>query len=134
MYDAKNIPCHDVKMGQRPRDPGPPPSLKMRPGTSLKFKSGIPGPPSKFKSGRNIYIWNIYIRHFYEIVSVTLGVPNALEVSIFSSRGRDPCNLFGVQLARQFMKLISFICLTYHLSDNLKIRHKFSPTIYTNLY
>ena len=61
MYDAKNIPCHDVKMGQGPRDPGPPPSLKMRPGTSLKFKSGIPGPPSKFKSGRNIYIYEIYI-------------------------------------------------------------------------
>ena len=34
--------------------------------------------------------------------------------------------------AQQFMKLSSFICLTYHLSDNLKIRHKFSPTTYTN--
>ena len=30
------------------------------------------------------------------------------------------------------MKLNSFICLTYHLSDNLEIRHTFSPTTYTN--
>ena len=46
--------------------------------------------------------------------------------------GGDPCNLSGVQLARQLMKLNSFICLTYHLSDNLKLRHKFSSTTYTN--
>ena len=28
-----------------------PPSLKVGPGTPLKFESGTPGPPSKFKSG-----------------------------------------------------------------------------------
>ena len=51
----------------------------------------------------------------------------------FCSGWRDPCNLSGVQLARKFMKFNSFICLTYHLSDNLKIRHRFSPTTYANL-
>ena len=45
---------HDVKVEPGPRDPGtrePPQSLKVGPGTSLKFKSGTPEPPSKFKSG-----------------------------------------------------------------------------------
>ena len=46
---------HGVKVGPalrdpRPQDPGPPQSLKVGPGTPLKFKSGTPGPPSKFKS------------------------------------------------------------------------------------
>ena len=50
----------------------------------------------------------------------------------FGGGWRDPCNLPCVQLTQQFMKLDSFICLTCHLSENLKIRHKFSPTTYTN--
>ena len=73
-----------------------------------------------------------HIHYFREIFNVTLGVRNASEGSFFGGGGRDPCNLSSVQLARQFMKLNSFICLTYHLSDNLKIRHKFSPTTYAN--
>ena len=47
------IPGHGVKVGPGPQDPGnrdPPQSLKVGPGTPLKFKSGTPGPPSKFKS------------------------------------------------------------------------------------
>ena len=72
------------------------------------------------------FLWNL------ECFNVTLGVSKATEVSFFGGGWRNPCNLSGVQLARQFMKLNSFICLTYHLSDNLKIRHKFSPTTYTN--
>ena len=40
---------HGVKVGPGPREP--PQSLKLGPGTSLKFKSGTPGSPSKFKSG-----------------------------------------------------------------------------------
>ena len=39
---------HGVKVGPGPRDP--PQSLKVGPGTPLKFKSGTLGPPSKFKS------------------------------------------------------------------------------------
>ena len=51
----------------------------------------------------------------------------------FQGGAKDPCNLSGVQFARQFMKLNSLlICLMYHLSDNLKIWHKFSRTTYTN--
>ena len=50
----------------------------------------------------------------------------------FGDGWRGPCNMSGVQLARQFMKLSSFICLTYHLSGNLKNRHKVSPMTYTN--
>ena len=51
---------HGVKVGpvtwDGPRDPGtwdpgPSQSLKVRPGSPLKFKSGTPGPPLKFKSG-----------------------------------------------------------------------------------
>ena len=38
---------HGVKVGPGLRDP--PQSLKVGPGTPLKFKSGTPGPPSKFK-------------------------------------------------------------------------------------
>ena len=53
-------------MGPRPRDLGPPQSLKVEPGTPQpptprfksetpgprsKFKGGTPGPPSKFKVG-----------------------------------------------------------------------------------
>ena len=49
---------HGVKVGPGPRDLGklgygtrdPPQSLKLGPGTPLKFKSGTPGPPPKFKS------------------------------------------------------------------------------------
>ena len=33
-----------------PTTRNPPQSLKVGPGTPLKFKSGTPGPPSKFKS------------------------------------------------------------------------------------
>ena len=36
-------------MGLGPRDP--PESLKLGPGTSLKFKGGTPGHPSKFENG-----------------------------------------------------------------------------------
>ena len=72
------------------------------------------------------------IHHNHEIFNVTLCVPNATE-GWFCSGWRDPCNLYGVQLTRKFMKFNSFICLTYHLSDNLKIRHRFSPTTYANL-
>ena len=45
---------HGAKVGPGPRDPrpwNPPQSLKVGPGTTLKFKSGAPGSPSKFKSG-----------------------------------------------------------------------------------
>ena len=41
------------KSGTRTPGPGirdPPQSLKVGPGSPLKFKSGTPGPPSKFKS------------------------------------------------------------------------------------
>ena len=48
-------------------------------------------------------------------------------------RIEDPYNLSVVQLARQFMKLNSFICLMNHLSGNLKIRHKFFQTNYTGV-
>ena len=46
---------HGVKVGPAPRHPGaqdwnPPQSLKVGPGTPLKFKSGTPGPLLKFKS------------------------------------------------------------------------------------
>ena len=48
-----------LKVGLGPQDPGPqdpgtrepPQSLRVGPGTPLKFKSGTPGPSSKFKSG-----------------------------------------------------------------------------------
>ena len=72
------------------------------------------------------------INHFREIFNVKLGVCNERMDLFFGSGGEDPCNLSRVQLARQFMKLNSFIRLTYHLSGNLKIRHEFSPTTYTN--
>ena len=62
---------------------------------------------------------------------VTLGECNVTEGSFFLCGRTDPCNLSSIQLARQLMELNSFICLTYHLSDNLKI-HKFSPTTYSN--
>ena len=39
---------HGVKVGPGPRDL--PQSLKVGPGTPLKFKSGTPVPPSKFQS------------------------------------------------------------------------------------
>ena len=49
---------HGVKVDQDPGtwylgtlDLGPPRSLKVGPGTRLKFKSGTTGPPSKFKIG-----------------------------------------------------------------------------------
>ena len=131
------------------------------PGPLSEFKSGTSGPPSKFKSGILIIIFlhcltyyvldkyiiwkwfstNIlsyilcsgFIHHFREILNVTLGVCNATEGSfLFGDRGKDPCNLSGVQLARQFMKLNSSTYLTHYLPGNLKIWHKFSPTTYTN--
>ena len=37
-------------------------------------------------------------------------------------------NLPDMSIALQFIKLNSIICLTYHLSINLKIRHKSFPT------
>ena len=44
---------HGVKVGPGPRDRPrtPPQSLKVGRGIPLKFKSGTPGPTSKFKSG-----------------------------------------------------------------------------------
>ena len=76
------IPGHGVKVGPGPQDPGnrdPPQSLKVGPGTPLKFKSGTPGPPSKFKSAtprplqsgtpspffNEFFFFRIFIRFFY---------------------------------------------------------------------
>ena len=53
-----NSQRYDVKVVPEPRGPGfwdpgtqdeLPQSLKVGPGTTLKFKRGTPGPPSKFK-------------------------------------------------------------------------------------
>ena len=70
------------------------------------------------------------IRHFCEVFNVTLGVPNAVEISFVWWRRKRSLQL--VWRTRQFMKLNSFIFLTYHLSDDLKIRHKLCPMTYTN--
>ena len=72
------------------------------------FHDGIVGILSYILCSKLIY-------HFREIFKVTLGVPNLV------GGWRDPSNLSGVQLTRQFMKLNNIICLTYHLSDNLKV-------------
>ena len=45
-------------------DSGPPQSLRVGPGTLLKFKSGAPGPPSKFKSGALIIIFLHCLTYF----------------------------------------------------------------------
>ena len=63
---------HGVKVGPGPRDP--PQSLKVGPGTPLKFKSGTPGPPSKFKSGTPSPFFNEFIlfRIFNRFLSLCL--------------------------------------------------------------
>ena len=72
---------------------------------------------------------SVLIRHCCEMLNVTLGVPNATEVSFFWWwRER----FVWRPTSRQFMKLNSCICLTWSLPDNLKIRHKFTPTTYSN--
>ena len=69
-----------IKVGPGPRNAGPgtrdpPQSLKVGPGTPLKFKSGtpglpsksksrIPGPPSKFKNGTLIKIFLHCLTYF----------------------------------------------------------------------
>ena len=84
---------HVVKVGQGPRNPGPrdsgtrdpPQSLKVGPGTPLKFKSGtpvhlskfksrIPGPLSKFKGGIPSSFFNEFIsfRIFNRFLSLCL--------------------------------------------------------------
>ena len=72
--------------------------------------------------------------HFCEIFNVTLGVPNAMEVSVVWWRREKSMASMIVWRATcpTFIKLNSFICLTYHLSEHLKIPHKFFPTTYTN--
>ena len=67
-------------------------------------------------------------------MSHALGVRNTTERSCFFGDGkRDPCNLSDVQLAGQIIPL-SFIYVSYHLSDDLKIRHKIMTLIkYTTL-
>ena len=85
------IPGHGVKVGPGPQDPGnrdPPQSLKVGPGTPLKFKSGTPGPPSKFKSGtpgpptkfksgtpspffNEFIFFRIFLRFFYLFIFVS---------------------------------------------------------------
>ena len=63
---------HGVKVRPGPRDPGPrdpgtrnpPQSLKVGRETPLKFKSGTPGPPSKFKSGTLIIIFLHCLTYF----------------------------------------------------------------------
>ena len=42
---------HGVKVGPEPRDTGPPQSLKVGPGTPLKFKSGTPDTLQNLKVG-----------------------------------------------------------------------------------
>ena len=72
-----NLNGHGVKVGPGPQDPGtrdPPQSLKVGPGTPLKFKSGTPGPPSKFKSGTPSPFFNefIFFRIFNRFLSLCL--------------------------------------------------------------
>ena len=62
---AKHIHVHYIGMVKKwDQDSGnrdPPQSLKVGPGTPLKFKSGTPGPPSKFKSGTPSPFFNEFI-------------------------------------------------------------------------
>ena len=96
---GKGVPYrHGVKWDQDPRiqdlgtlGPGtrdPPQSLKVGPGTPLKFKSetpglpskfksGTPGPPTKFKSGTlspffsEFIFFRIFLRFFYLFIFVS---------------------------------------------------------------
>ena len=77
-------------------------------------------------------LYSLFWPHLPFSWNVTFGVPNTMEAFFVGRRGRDPYNLSGVQLAQQFMKLNSFICVTGYLSDNLKIWHQFPPATYTN--
>ena len=54
------------KSGTRTQKPGTlgPQSLKVGPGTLLKFESGTPGPSSKFKSGTLITIFLYCLTYF----------------------------------------------------------------------
>ena len=79
------IPGHGVKVGPGPRDlrtleprtRDRPQSLKVGPGTPLKFTSGTPGPPTKFKSGtpspcfNEFIFFRIFLRFFYLFIFVS---------------------------------------------------------------
>ena len=88
-----------------------------------------------------------FLESFYSSDHVTLGGFNAREGvfwlwrEIFFSKANKQfqltkevhttCltfNLPDVSVSRKYIKLNNFICLTYHLPTNLKIRHKFSRT------
>ena len=69
-----------MELGPRdsgPWDPGtrePPQSLKVGPGTPLKFKSETLGPPSKFKSGTPSPFFNKFIFSEYFIVFLSFSL------------------------------------------------------------
>ena len=73
------------------------------------------------------------IHHLCEIFTVTPGAPNPMEEFFLEAdvEIHAICAQLA-QLAQQFMRLNSFICLTYHLSENLKIRDKFYSTTYAD--
>ena len=108
--------------------------MGLGPRTTFKFINSIPWNNFPRIVGMlNYILCSELMQHFGEIFDVTLGVTNATKGSFFFCGGwRDPCKLSAVQFAWQFMKSNSFICLTYQLSDNLKIRYTFSPMTYTN--
>ena len=72
------------------------------------------------------------IHHFLEnfkfcsVFHVTLGVLNIREGVFFGGARRDFVSKANKQL--QWKWEVVAICLTYHLSTNWKIWHKFSPT------
>ena len=91
------------------RTPGP---WYLGHGTPSKFKSGTQGLPSKSKSGtprlRSKFKSGNLIIFLHCLTYYVLGKYRDL---FFGGGGRNPCNLSGVQLARQFIKVNSFICL-----------------------
>ena len=82
---------HGVKVGPGPGVPGPrdtPQSLKVGPGTPLKFKSETPGRPSRFKRRTPSPFFNEFIffrifHRFYIFVS-SLNKIYAKEISTAS--------------------------------------------------
>ena len=83
-----NSQRYDVKVVPEPRGPGfwdpgtqdeLPQSLKVGPGTTLKFKRGTPGPPSKLK-----------VRPQDLLQSLNLGPPHLSLINSVFSKKWDP--------------------------------------------
>ena len=125
-------------MRSRLRDLGTPQSLKVGPGTPLRFKGRTSGAPSKFKSGTSNTLIFFFFRIFFLFFlfcffSFLNNEHNIRPSGLIGLSGEFICGLMGMTYTRKSFKKDSIFFIIVILSDNMKIGSQILTWILHNL-